>query len=95
MKKVYQKPQLLIENFMVSDYIATCTDNITFSNNTQCQDSYFSDEVASSLQLWATMGYFQDSSSCNQVMSLEDFVESFGGELCLHNPTGQYRVFSS
>lgn len=97
MKKEYKKPQLMVENFMVSDFIAACADMLTFADNSQCQGYSVSDDLQQFLDgLKYGLGYFTDAQTgCAEFMTQDEFFDAFGGEVCKHNPTGGYQVFAS
>lgn len=86
MKKVYKKPMFLVENFLLSDYVAACTYDINFSS-TDCNNVYDSE---GNVFFWLTNGIFADG--CGIHYSETDISE----EICYHTPTsGKISVFNS
>lgn len=83
MKKSYNKPTIMVENFMLSECIASC--DPSFSNNMSI------DNLINDIKIFT--GYFNETYGCgNQVPSGED-IEFAGTSLCYH--TSSSVVFSS
>lgn len=95
MKKKYQKPGMVVENFMVSDYIASCTDILTFSNNEQCTGNDLSLEMVGIIGNSLALGYFNESGVCVETLSAEELESAFEGKVCYHTPSGTLTLFSS
>lgn len=93
MKKEYEKPQMMVENFMVSDFIASCNDMLTFADNSQCEGYNVSAGLEEFLGGLRYEGYF--TTGCSEVLTQDDFFAIYGGQVCKHNPTGGYQVFAS
>lgn len=87
MKKEYQKPQMVVENFMLSDYIAACTNQITFS--TGCENTLVG-EAGDYIGLMIQIGYF--GNDCQRY--IPDGAD-MNGIWCYHNTSGTYQVFAS
>ena len=87
MKKLYVKPQVAIEDFILSENIASCTEKINLTTSQGCgNNANWAEEVNKSF------GYFGDGTglSCNSGLT-EGF--SWNGS-CYHTSTG-IKVFSS
>lgn len=82
MKKVYEKPLVLIENFVLSENIASCSPS--FSNNMNVSD------LISEVQGFT--GYFTEGCA-KQAEAGVDYVTPNGLKLCYHTSTQV--VFSS
>lgn len=80
MKKVYKKPMLVIENFMLSEHIAACSPQ--FANNIEF--------VVDDLKF---AGYFTDG--CSRVISDGSSFIYNGTQVCYHTYVDNAIVFSS
>lgn len=87
MKKEYQKPQMAVENFILSDYIAACDTKMTFSLNCTLPDG----PAGTWIQFVIDDGGFESTEVCQTPMD----DESFSGIICKHNTTGTVQVFAS
>lgn len=84
MKRIYEKPVALIENFVLSENIASC--DPSFSNNMNA------DNLISDVQGFT--GYFTDAQSCSKLAQAGvDYMTPNGQKLCYH--TSSAVVFSS
>lgn len=83
MKKVYVKPSVLIENFVLSENIASCSPE--FSNNMNVNDLIS--------EVKGFTGYFSDNSCKQQAKPGVDYTTPNGLKLCYHTSTAV--VFSS
>lgn len=84
MKKSYSKPVIMVENFMLSEYIASCDPK--FSNN------YDIDNLMQDLKGFT--GYFNDAYGCSKKASSgQTYTLPDGTSLCYH--TSASVVFSS
>lgn len=87
MKKLYIKPQVAIENFILSENIASCAEKISFTTSAGCGNNANWVE-----ELNKSFGYFGDSTGLNCSSSLDSGF-SWNGS-CYHTSTGS-SVFSS
>lgn len=84
MKKNYVKPELAVEDFLVSEYIASC--DPSFSNNMDV------DKIMDDVQGFT--GYFLSSYNCEHTAQEGfDYMTPSGAKLCYH--TYSAVVFSS
>lgn len=81
MKKVYKKPMLVIENFLVSEHIAACSSS--YANNIEF--------VEADLKF---AGYFA-SGSCDYTLSDGETFNYNGEQVCYHTYADNATVFSS
>lgn len=91
MKKSYVKPELLIENFILSDFIADCTyTGVTFSNAEGSSCSAPTDPTV--YGMWLD-GVFAEG-NCPSV-NIDTNPDIFAGSICYHNQNGGIAVFGS
>ena len=83
MKKVYAKPIIVIEDFLVSEYIASC--DPSFTNNMDV------DNIIAAVQGFT--GYFTSNYDCRNMAEEGIDYEILGTKLCYH--TSSAVVFSS
>lgn len=84
MKRIYEKPVVLVENFALSENIASC--NPIFSNGMDI------DELISEVNGFT--GYFTEAQDCNKIPEVGfEYTTSSGQKLCYH--TSSAVVFSS
>lgn len=84
MKKIYVKPAIEIEDFLLSEYIASC--DPSFSNNMDV------DDIMGAVQGFT--GYFTQAMGCRNIaQSGVDYISPNGTKLCYH--TNSAVVFSS
>lgn len=84
MKKTYEKPAIMVENFMLSEYIASC--DPSFSNNMNL-DNWLND-------LKGSFGVFNDAYQCDREPTPgSDYDLGGGTKICYHTSTSV--VFSS
>lgn len=82
MKKKYEKPMILIENFSLSETIAAgCDVKVETQNSGQC-----------GLEFGAQTIFLVDVQGCTKKYTVDD--GSFNG-LCYHNPTDSTNLFNS
>lgn len=86
MKKKYKKPELLIENFILSDYVASCGVIVTFSQSGNCGKPSGVDP-----NFW-DMGLFSGGNGCS--MNIENADGGTVG-VCYHNSAESMMVFTS
>lgn len=91
MKKKYEKPSLVVENFMVSDYIAACDNDITFA--IECSNDLSGDAARLIELLMNAGGFSEGNSACT--LDIPDGWESEYGMVCYHNTAGTILVFAS
>lgn len=83
MKKVYKKPMLVIENFMLSEHIAACSPQ--FANNIEF--------VENDLRF---AGYFTDTADgCSRIISNGSSFIYNSTQVCYHTYVDNAIVFSS
>lgn len=90
-KKIYQKPQVVIEEFELNEYVAgACAENggivMNLTSEFQCtkQDDYIEEE-------FVVFGYFDDK-------CMVDIKATNGDEICYYTAAGTgwgYNVFTS
>ena len=84
MKKSYIKPELAVEDFLVSEYIASC--HPSFANNMDV------DKIIADVQGFT--GYFTSKYNCaNLAQEGFDYMTQNGAKLCYH--TYSAVIFSS
>lgn len=84
MKKLYEKPAMMVENFALSENIASC--DPSFSNNMNVND------LIADVQGFT--GYFTSATSCTKLATEGvDYMSPSGQKLCYH--TSSAVVFSS
>lgn len=84
MKNLYEKPAVMVENFMLSENIASC--DPSFSNNMNVED------LIADVQGFT--GYFTNEYGCMYMAdSNVDYMTPNGQKLCYH--TSSAVVFSS
>lgn len=89
MKKPYQKPQLCVENFLLSEMIASCAYRITVQTTDNCATNISEDILMAG---WKELGLF--TTGCQDVVQEgQDLIWS-GTKLCYHTSQGT-SVFSS
>lgn len=68
MKKVYSKPCIAVENFIVQDSIAAgCSAKINLASSDNCTDTEIEGADANleaQILGWTSMGYFPDTTVC-------------------------------
>lgn len=84
MKKEYKKPELLIENFILSDYVASCGIVIAFSA-AKCSVP----DGMTDLNLWHK-GLFNSTWECEADIAAND-----GLGICYHGQSDSIRAFTS
>lgn len=82
MKKVYKKPMLIIENFLVSEHIAACS--TSYANNIEF--------VEGDLRF---AGYFNLEEGCTQVLTDGSSFLYNGEQVCYHTYADNATIFSS
>lgn len=82
MKKIYEKPLLAIENFMVSQHIAACTE--AYANNIEI--------VKKDLMF---LGYFSAEDNCGNTLLPGTIIQYDGVDLCYHTSVATATLFSS
>ena len=90
MKRSYQKPEICIENFLLSEMIASCEYRITMQTSGNCATNVSEDTILSG---WKELGLFDDTSCMDLVPDGMGF-EWAGTKLCYHTSMG-YSVFAS
>lgn len=84
MKKNYRKPTVLIENFVLSEDIASC--DTSYANNMDVQNML--------ADVQGFTGYFNSSLSCSKMAVEGQYTTTDGQQLCYHTSVGP-NVFSS
>ncbi|MGN1216877.1 MAG: hypothetical protein ACI4TD_02760, partial [Phocaeicola sp.] len=64
MKKIYKKPDVYIENFVLSEAIASCDYSVNATTTTSCATNVSEETVMAG---WKELGLFGDSSCEDQV----------------------------
>lgn len=91
MKKVYTKPEIAVENFFLSERIASCAGTtVTYVTTASCANN--ADIVD---ELHRLLGIFADSSNCSEIPESGVDIDFGGGlKVCLHQSTSN-AVFGS
>ena len=75
MKRVYSKPCIAVENFVLQDSIAaSCSATINIGTTKSCSDTVIEgidSSLAAQIMVFVNMGYFTDSSLCKSPYSNE------------------------
>lgn len=82
MKKVYKKPTVIIENFLVSEHIASCNMEAANNVNISIDDLRFA-------------GYFTSEEGCLKALAPGYEFEYNGTQLCYHTSVDTGIIFSS
>lgn len=82
MKKIYEKPMLVIENFMVSQHIAACSPS--YANNIQ----FVQDDLRFA-------GYFTTDEACGKALVSGSTIIYNGTQVCYHTSVDNATIFSS
>lgn len=82
MKRIYEKPMLAIENFMVSQHIAACSPS--YANNIEI--------VQEDLKY---AGYFADKGVCENALVPGITIIYNGTRVCYHTSVDNATIFSS
>lgn len=93
MKRNYEKPMMIVENFLLSDYIASCEFTITFTSG--CENYGVQGDnpnVVGLLQQQMMFGAFNSAHACGLVYAEGDMI---GGTICYHTSTGDVTAFTS
>lgn len=76
MKKVYSKPRIAVEDFIVQDSIAAgCSAKINFTTTSECSDTVVDgadENLQGQILGWANLGYFPDTDVCSKKYSGSD-----------------------
>lgn len=88
MKKQYKKPEIYIEEFILSDYIAACGTIITFSGGENSMCEVRGDFID---QFWKDLPIFDNSGKCE----ISTTGPEYAGTICYHSGTASYQVFTS
>lgn len=91
MKKVYRKPEIAIENFLLSERIAACdTTTVTYTTTAKCANN--ADIVD---ELNRLLGIFSNSANCTDIPDSGVDLDFGGGlKVCVHQSTSN-SVFGS
>lgn len=89
MKKIYNKPEICIENFLLSEMIASCSFTVTASTTETCATNIDEDVL---MNAWKALGLF--SSGCKDSVETGDKLIWAGTKLCYHTSQGA-GVFAS
>ena len=89
MKKSYQKPEICIENFLLSEMIASCEYQLTMQTSGNCATNVSEDAIMSG---WKELGLF--NAGCTEEVSEGMDLVWPGTKLCYHTSVG-YSVFAS
>lgn len=90
MKKTYQKPEVCVENFLLSEMIASCDYRITAQTSSNCATNVDEDTLMNG---WKALGLFSDGSCTDQVGYGDELIWE-GTKLCYHTSSST-NVFSS
>lgn len=97
MKKKYVKPVIAIENFILTEHIATCEgDTITFDTKLTCGNNINTDfnEALDLIERTTGLRPFNNDECSIQVAPGYEFQDPDGVKLCYHSSTG-LSVFGS
>lgn len=92
MKKTYQKPAIVIENFMLTEMIASCTYSVNIQTTSNCATNLGDSTL---MDAWKQLGLF-NSGDCEDLVPEGQLPgQGWNGEkLCYHTSQGM-NVFSS
>lgn len=92
MKKTYQKPAIVIENFMLTEMIASCAYTVNSQTTSNCATNLGDSTL---MESWKALGLFNSGECVDPVPEGQLPGEgSNGDKLCYHTSQGM-NVFSS
>lgn len=90
MKKQYSKPGIIIENFRISEQIATCQG--VQHNNSWGSPQQWSKKTCAWLDTYGRYLFIEEMDVCTKPMDAE---KGEVGGICYNNPSGLYAIFGS
>lgn len=91
MKKTYQKPAIIIENFMLTEMIASCAFSVNIQTNNNCATNLEDDTL---MAAWKQLGLFNAKDNCDDIVKEGTELDWAGAKLCYQTSQGK-NVFSS
>lgn len=87
MKKEYEKPQILVEDYNITDLLATspCEQKVNYSDGAVCHSWYKLDDVWDEGSQSFISGYLFNSSNKDCTGGYMDGLDSYDG-ICYHGP---------
>lgn len=91
MKKTYQKPAIVIENFMLTEMIASCAYSVNIQTTSNCATNL---EDSTLMDAWKQIGLFNSDDKCADQVKEGMALNWNGDKLCYQSSQGM-NVFSS
>lgn len=93
MKKTYQKPAIVIENFMLTEMIASCAYSVNIQTTSNCVTNLGDSTL---MEAWKKIGLFNNSEACKDAVPEGQLPGQGwnGDKLCYQSSQGM-NVFSS
>lgn len=91
MKKTYQKPAIVIENFMLTEMIASCAFSVNIQTNNNCATNLGESTL---MDAWKQIGLFNSDDKCEDQVEEGTELNWAGDKLCYQTSQGM-NVFSS
>lgn len=90
MKKTYQKPAIVIENFMLTEMIASCAYSVNIQTTSNCATNLEYDTL---MKAWKELDLF-NAGDCKEPVQEGTELNWAGDKLCYQSSSGM-NVFSS
>lgn len=92
MKKTYQKPAIVIENFMLTEMIASCAYSVNIQTTSNCATNL---EDSTLMDAWKDLGLFNSKDCVDSVPEGQLPGQGWNGDKLCYQTSQGMNVFSS